>query len=70
MHLGAVTAMKGEFVYNVHAAMYFLLFTHASHDTSQLRGYTSVVPRSNAQLNMKGILGMDGCLLIKCFYET
>lgn len=50
--------------------IFFTLFTHASHDTSQLRGYTSVVPRSNAQLNMKGILGMDGCLLIKCFYET
>lgn len=33
--------MKGEYVYNVHAAMYFFtLFTHASHDTSQLRGYT------------------------------
>lgn len=47
-----------------------LLFTDASHDTSQLRGFASVALRSNAQLTMKGIPRMDGRLLIKCFYAT
>lgn len=46
------------------------LFTDASHDTTQLRGFASVALRSNAQLTMKGIPRMDGRLLIKCFYVT
>lgn len=47
-----------------------LLFTDASYDTSQLRGFASAALRSNAQLTMKGIPQMDGRLLIKCFYVT
>lgn len=47
-----------------------LLFTDASHDTSQLRGFASVALRSNAQLTMKGIPRMGGRLLIKWFYAT
>lgn len=47
-----------------------LLFTNAFHDTSQLRGSTSVALRSNAQQAMKGIPQMDGRLLIKRFYVT
>lgn len=46
------------------------LFTDASHDTSQLRGFASAVLGNNAQLTMKGILPMDGRLLIRCFYGT
>lgn len=47
-----------------------LLFTDASLDTSQLRGFASAALGSNAQLTMKGILRMDGRLLIKGFYVT
>lgn len=47
-----------------------LLLTDASYDTSQLRGFASVALTSTAQLTMKGILQMDGRLLIKCFYVT
>lgn len=47
-----------------------LLFADASYDTSQLRGFASVVLGNNAHLTMRGIPLMDGCLLIKCFYVT
>lgn len=47
-----------------------LLFTDASHDTSQLKGFASAELGNNAQLTMKGIPRMDGRLLIKCFYVT
>lgn len=50
--------------------IFCLLFTDASHDTSQLRRIASVALRSNAQLTMKGIPRMEGRLLIKCFYVT
>lgn len=47
-----------------------LLFTDASYDTPQLRGFASVVLGNNAQLTMRGIPPMVGCLLIKWFYVT
>lgn len=47
-----------------------LLFTNASHDPSQLRGFASVALGCNAYLAMKGIPQMDGHLLIKRFYVT
>ena len=40
-----------------------VLFTDASHDTSQLRGFASAALRRNAQLTMKGIPRMDGLLI-------
>lgn len=46
------------------------LFIDASYDTSQLRGFASVARGNNVQLTMRGIPGMDGRLLINCFYVT
>lgn len=47
-----------------------LLFKDSSYNTSQLRGFASVVLGSNAQLTVKGIPRMNGRLLIKFIYVT
>lgn len=58
--LGTVTIMKEEIScrggLDVHELFILhFLFTDASHDTSQLRGFASAELESNAQLTMKGI---------------
>lgn len=72
--MGMLTIMKGEISckggHDVHETILRLLFTDASHDTSQLRGFASAELESNAQLTMKGTPRMDGHLLITCFYMT
>lgn len=58
---GTVTVMEEEISRGGWPLMYTelfilrLLFTDASHDTSQLRGFASVALTSNAQLTIKGI---------------
>lgn len=58
---GTVTVMEEEISRGGWPLMYTelfilrLLFTDASHDTSQLRGFASVARTSNAQLTIKGI---------------